>query len=152
VTRVQPAAGMDIADALERLAVAMVGLTTLALNKASPEHDLTFPQWRALLIIGEAADGLRIGEIAARLGVTLPATGRLIRRLERRGLVALAPDAADRRATRARLTVLGDDVRREIVGYRRAAIVEIAGRLGLDGDPRARGLLRLLADAFGAYR
>jgi DNA-binding MarR family transcriptional regulator len=119
------------------IAVGAVGLTTRALARADTGFELTFPQWRALLVLGETEDGARIGEVATRVGVTLPATSRLLRRLERRGLTALAIDAQDRRATRARLTLRGLAVRRSILDHRRAALREIAATLS---EPDLRDL------------
>jgi DNA-binding MarR family transcriptional regulator len=138
-----------LAADLERIAVGAVSLTTQALAQADGGSDLTFPQWRALLILGESEDGARIGQVAARVGVTLPATGRLLRRLERRGLVTLGVDETDRRATRARLTGPGRTVRSTILAHRRAALDEIVKALG-DGDRRdlAAGLAAI-ADAMG---
>ena len=118
-----------LAEYLERIAVGAVGLTTRALAQADAGFELTFPQWRALLVLGEGEDGARIGEVAARVGVTLPATSRLLRRLEQRGLTALAVDDLDRRATRVRLTDLGRDVRTSILTHRRAALREVAAML-----------------------
>jgi DNA-binding MarR family transcriptional regulator len=115
-----------LAADLERIAVGAVSLTTRALAEADTGFELTFPQWRALLVLGEGDDGARIGEVSARVGVTLPATSRLLRRLERRGLVALAVDQQDRRATRARLTDRGRAVREAILAHRRAALREVA--------------------------
>ena len=86
----------SITDDLERIAIGMVGLTTRALAHAESDLELTFPQWRAILVVGADTDGARIGEVAARVGGTIPATSRLLRRLERRGLVTLATDDADR--------------------------------------------------------
>jgi len=123
----QPSSAEDtLTDDLERIAMGVVGLTTRALAMADTGLELTFPQWRALLVLGEGEDGARIGEVAARVGVTLPATSRLLRRLERRGLTALAVDAQDRRATRVRLTDRGSAVRAAILAYRRAAIMDLA--------------------------
>lgn len=42
-----------LADLLERIVLAGVAITTRALSEASPGFDLTFPQWRALLVVGE---------------------------------------------------------------------------------------------------
>ena len=125
-----PARHLAVVDALaadlERIAVGAVSLTTRALAEADTGFELTFPQWRALLVLGEGDDGARIGEVSARVGVTLPATSRLLRRLERRGFVALAVDQQDRRATRARLTDRGRAVREAILAHRRAALREVA--------------------------
>lgn len=124
-----PSAIDALADDLERIAVGAVGLTTRALALADAGFELTFPQWRTLLVLGEDPDGARIGEVATRVGVTVPATSRLIRRLERRGLTSLSVDELDRRATRARLTERGRSVRRTILAHRRAALRQIAAGL-----------------------
>ncbi len=137
-----------LVDALERIVVGAVGLTTRALAEAAPEMELTFPQWRAILILGALPDGARVGEVAARVGVTLPATSRLLRRLEHRGLVSLTTDEADRRATRARLTVRGSDVRGAILDYRRAALHETAKSVREPGSPAPAETIARLAAAF----
>lgn len=124
-----PSATDAIADHLEGIAVGAVGLTTRALAQADAGFELTFPQWRALLVLGEDADGARVGEVATRVGVTVPATSRLLRRLERRGLTTLSVDELDRRATRARLTDRGCSVRAAILGHRRAALREVVSAL-----------------------
>lgn len=133
----------EFADHLERIAVGAVGLTTRALAHADAGFELTFPQWRALLVLGEDADGARVGEVATRVGVTVPATSRLLRRLERRGVATLSVDEGDRRATRARLTDRGRSVREAILRHRRAALEEVVSalhhpeRLDLDKGLRA---------------
>ncbi len=138
-------------DALERIVVGAVGLTTHALAEAAPDIDLTFPQWRAILILGEGADGARVGAVAARVGVTLPATSRLLRRLERRGLVSLATDEADRRATRARLTERGRGVRAAILAYRRASLRAMAAHIAAPEDAGPAETIVRLAAAFEAF-
>jgi DNA-binding MarR family transcriptional regulator len=115
-----------IAESLERIIFAGVALTTVAFSNSQPEVELTFPQWRVLVILGAAPDGLRIAEVARMLGVTLPATSRQLRRLERRGLIAVRPDARDRRASLANLTPEGRAARAAIIEYRRARIEAVA--------------------------
>ena len=138
--------GVDaLADELERVAVGAVGLTTRALAQAETGFELTFPQWRALLVVGEEPDGARIGEVAARVGGTLPATSRLLRRLERRGLTVLSVDELDRRATRARLTDYGRIVREAILAHRRAALREVAAGLAPSEQRRLKDGLRAIA-------
>ncbi|HET7180893.1 MAG TPA: MarR family transcriptional regulator [Candidatus Limnocylindrales bacterium] len=124
----QPA---SLESLLERLVVAGVAITTRALADASDDWELTFPQWRALLIVGEADDGATVSAVAARVGVTVPATSRLLQRLARRGLLNATSDEQDRRATRARLTARGIAVRERIIGRRRALIAERARTLRL---------------------
>ena len=111
--------------------MAGVAITTRALADASDDWELTFPQWRALLIVGEADDGATVSAVAARVGVTVPATSRLLQRLARRGLLNATSDEQDRRATRARLTARGIAVRERIIGRRRALIAERARTLRL---------------------
>lgn len=138
-----------LVDALEQIAFGSVSLTTHALGRAAPGVELTLAQWRAMLVLGEDVRGARISTIADRVGVTLPATGRLVRRLERRGLVTLATDEADRRATRARLTDEGIRVREGIIQARRVLLREIAS--AADPDHRAQGdaLVAAIAAEFG---
>jgi DNA-binding MarR family transcriptional regulator len=145
--RATPArSGVDtLADDLERIAVGAVGLTTRALSLADTGFELTFPQWRALLVLGEEAEGARIGEVAARVGGTLPATSRLLRRLERRGLTALSVDELDHRATRARLTDHGQTVRETILAHRRGVLREIIEALPQPEQRRLEGGLRAIA-------
>ncbi len=141
----------DQVAALERIVMGAVGLTTRSLASAAPSIDLTFPQWRALVILGELEEGARIGAIASRVGVTLPATGRLLRRLERRGIVALATDEDDRRATRARLTQQGLEARAAIIDYRRRVLADIAVGLGAAEAGSVDLVIERLADAFGPF-
>lgn len=140
----------SLADSLERIVFAGVALTTVAISGARPSFDLTFPQWRVLVVLGEAPDGARIGEVARRIGVTLPATGRQLRRLERRGLVTVSRDDRDRRAALARLTLEGQAVREAIVAYRKARIIEVAGPF--ESNRSLGRELERIADAFTHFR
>jgi len=115
-----------LADSIEQIVLGSVGLTARALTEASPDAELTFSQWRALLVVGEAEDGARVGEVAERVAVTPPATSRMLRRLSERGFITLATDESDRRATRARLTARGKEIRSAIVAYRRRALRTLA--------------------------
>jgi DNA-binding MarR family transcriptional regulator len=134
-----------IVDAIERLVFAGVALTTRALSEARADLDLTLAQWRVLVILGEAEDGATVSQVAARIGVTLPATSRQLRRLEQRGLLEIGPDQRDRRATRVRLTSLGRTARDDVVSFRREKIAEIAAELDL--DPGLAWPLTRIADA-----
>jgi DNA-binding MarR family transcriptional regulator len=138
------------ADLLERIVVAGVAITTRALSEARPALDLTFTQWRAMVVVGERAEGARVSEVAARVGVTLPATSRLLRRLAARGLVEISGDAHDRRASRARLTAAGQTARDAILAYRHERIVETVRRA--PPSPAAQAELARLAEAFDVHR
>lgn len=144
VTTSDPVGQSALVAILERISVGAVAMTTRALAEADTgAAELTFPQWRVMMILGDRPDGARVGEVATRVGVTLPATSRLLRRLSGRGLVALATDELDHRATRARLTPEGERVRHAILAHRRRRLEEIASRIG-DGHHEA--LLRDLDD------
>jgi DNA-binding MarR family transcriptional regulator len=108
-----------IVEALERLSVETVGVTTLALTRFEPETELTMRQWRALVLIGSRREGVRVGEIASHLGSAGPSASRLVRRLEDRGLVDTRRDESDRRATNVRLTSGGVGLRDTLVVRRR---------------------------------
>lgn len=135
---------------LERLIVAGVAITTRALAEATPGLDLTFPQWRTLLVVGESPDGATVSEVAARVGVTLPATSRQLRRLSDRGLIEIGPDEHDHRAARARLSTRGNVVRDAILRHRREQIAATAA--GLQIEATALDALIRVADAFDVHR
>ena len=85
-------------DAIDAIIVAGVAMTSSALSHGAAGPELTFPQWRVLVVLSEP-EGLPVTEVSRRIAVTLPATGRQLRRLEERGLLTLQPDALDRRVT-----------------------------------------------------
>ncbi len=145
-----PPADQAVVDLLERIVVGGVAITTRALELATPADgpDLTFPQWRVLLILGATDMGASISAMAARVGVTVPATSRQLRRLAERGLVRIDRSDIDARAARARLTELGVQVRQDIIAARRAELARIAARAGIDRDGVT--VLERIADGFDA--
>jgi DNA-binding MarR family transcriptional regulator len=83
--------------------------------------------------------------------MSLPSTSRLVRRLERRGLVTTERDADDRRATLVRMTRLGRGLRDEVI-HRRRAMME--GAILSHAPNLPRGLapgLAAIARAFDEY-
>lgn len=132
-------------DALERIVFAGVALTTRALSEARADLDLTLAQWRVLVVLGENDDGATVSQVASRIGVTLPATSRQLRRLQRRGLVDVSRDSRDRRATRVRLTSLGHAARDDVISFRRKKIAQAAA--ALDFDPEMAAPLARIAEA-----
>jgi DNA-binding MarR family transcriptional regulator len=132
-----------LVDAIERIIIAGVAMTNAALSSARPGLDLSFQQWRVLVVLGERPNGLAVREISRLIDVTLPATGRQLRRLERRGLVLLEPDQHDRRVTRVRLTDAGLDARASIMSARRQRLATLVGRPPAGRAPSARLLAGL---------
>jgi DNA-binding MarR family transcriptional regulator len=138
----------SVVDWLERIVYAGVAITAAAQQQATRGRELAFTQWRALNLVGECQDGCRISEVAARVRVTVPATSRLLRRLEKRGLMRLEPDERDGRATRARLTEAGAALRADVLASRREQVALVAETVE---DPEsAEMVLREVAAEFEA--
>jgi DNA-binding MarR family transcriptional regulator len=133
-------------EALEQIIMAGVAVTTVALAKAQPGVEFTFTQWRVLVVLGNAGSGITMTQVAERIGVTLPATTRQLRRLAARGFVLLEPDARDRRAIRVRLSESGKAARQSIMAYRRAKIARAAANLSV--SPALRDELARIANRF----
>jgi DNA-binding MarR family transcriptional regulator len=68
---------------------------------------LTPTQGQALALLRASPGGLRLGELAGRLGVTAATTSDSVGALQRKGLVAKAALAGDGRAVLVRLTPAG---------------------------------------------
>ena len=148
-----PTPGVDvlavIGDSLELLIFGAIGLTTFALADASAS-DLTLAQWRALVVIGRDP-GIRVGVLGSRIGMSLPSTSRMVRRLERAGHVTTERDSSDRRATLVHATDAGRRTRNAVIKRRRelmnSAMAGYGSRLPTD---LAQGLAAL-ARAFAPY-
>ncbi len=112
-------AGMDpdLTRQLDRLVVGSVAITARAIADAGA--DLTFVQWRVLLVVGEGPDGATVGEVAARIGSNQSPASRLIARMKGRGLLQSAKADPDGRVTRITLTAAGRDLRENILSLRR---------------------------------
>jgi DNA-binding MarR family transcriptional regulator len=135
----------SVAESLDRIVAAGIALTTVAIAGARPGPELTFPQWRVIVILAAAGEPLRMSQVARGIGVTLPAMTRQLRRMERRGLVGVAPDPSDRRAIVVRLTEAGEEVRAAIIGSR---LAQISARTGpLEAEPSLREALDRAATA-----
>jgi len=141
----------ELADSIEMIVVGAVGLTSRALAEAAPEMDLTFPQWRALVVVGAGSDGVRVGRVAEQIGITSPATGRLLRRLQQRGLITLSTDDDDRRATVARMSPLGEQTRAAIVDYRKRALHSLAEGMPTDERGELARAAAVISDAFAPF-
>jgi DNA-binding MarR family transcriptional regulator len=71
-------------------------------------HDLPLAYFWPLYVVGHADDeSLRVGELAAALGLTVGGTSKIVDRIERLGFLRREPDADDRRAARVVLTAAG---------------------------------------------
>jgi DNA-binding MarR family transcriptional regulator len=87
-------------------------------------------------------DGLRVTDLAERLGVDAPTVTRKVQQLEREGLVARREDPFDRRASRLGLTPEGKRIIAKVLAARRAWLTRLLA--GWDQDDQAQ-FARLLS-------
>jgi DNA-binding MarR family transcriptional regulator len=114
-----------ILEAVDHLAYQLVAITATALSEGVGSLDLTLAQWRVLVVVGERrSNPLRVGDVAARINASLPSTSRILRRLERRGLITTERDERDRRATLVSLTPAGTTARRRVIQARQKRVGE----------------------------
>lgn len=101
---------------------------------------LTLPQTHTLEILGHSPP-LRMKELAAKMGVTTGTLTVTVDRLEKRGLVARAPNESDRRSVMVELTDSGRAVFEEHHKLHLTLTREMAASLDED---EARALARTL--------
>jgi len=118
--------------ALEAVALGSVAVTALAVSAI--ELDLTFVQWRVLVIVGQQSGGATVSEIAGRLGAEISPLSRLVGRLARRGLVTTRKDDRDRRVTRVSLTDAGRAIRERVLRRRRELLAVVLLGIGPIGS------------------
>ena len=140
--------GLSAAGALQAVAFGAVAITTRALQTVGLE--LTFVQWRVLVIVGATDEGLTVSEIAMRLGSELSPTSRLVARMARRGFVTLVKDDVDRRVTRVTLSSAGRAVRQSVIERRLALLVAVLAAAGPLSPDAVAGLQRI-GEAFAQF-
>ena len=94
------------ARSLGRLLNNTTSSTNALANEMLAEYGLTLPQWVLMSALWRR-DGLLVSELSTFSGNLLPATSRIVARMEDAGLVERRPDAQDRRAVRVYLTNKG---------------------------------------------
>jgi MarR family transcriptional regulator, organic hydroperoxide resistance regulator len=134
--------------ALEAVAFGSVAVTTRAIAAAG--LDLTFAQWRVLVVVGEGRNGATVTEIAARLGAEISPVSRLVSRLARRGVVKARKDDQDRRVTRVTVTDEGRELRETVIARRRELLADVLSAAGPIG-PEAEAALERIGAAFRRY-
>ena len=126
-----------------------IGITARAIEQTPEAKDLTLLQWRVLVGAGQPS-GIRIGELAAHLGVSVPSASRLVRRVENRDLVRANRDDDDRRVTTVALLPRGQRLVDAVVGRRRSLIRMALDDVPLEHDHVALTTISLLADQLEA--
>jgi DNA-binding MarR family transcriptional regulator len=138
-----------VLDQLEQLAVELVAVTNAAIFDAGA-GDLSFLQWRTLMVLGSSDEPLRVNELADRASASMPSASRLIRRMERRGLVSISRDPNDGRGRRIALTDDGEALRRSVIARRRTLIEQ--SLIGLAHDPGLAAGLELVVARMAHWR
>jgi len=91
-------------------------------------------------------DGVRLGVLRRRLGITPSTLTRNLQRLRARGLVSVAADASDRRASVVALTELGRRAAADLVRQEECFAASVVAALGPSGAGEVLAALeRLLA-------
>ena len=137
----------DLVGVLERLVVGSVAITARAI--AAADAELTFMQWRVLLVVGERDEGRAVGEIAMRLGAHASPASRVVSRLKRRGLVRTDKGDIDRRVVCVRLTEAGRDLRARVLDRRGRDIADVLDIVSV--TPEESEALARLAQAFEPF-
>ena len=137
----------NLPDSLERLVVGSVAITARAIVAADAE--LTFVQWRVLLVVGEREDGQAVGEIATRIGAHASPASRVVSRLKRRGLVSTGKGDLDKRVVCVRLTAAGRDLRARVLDLRRRDLADVLEVVSM--TPEESEALARLAQAFEPF-
>ncbi|HTT86799.1 MAG TPA: MarR family transcriptional regulator [Acidimicrobiales bacterium] len=97
--------------------------------------------------LSRESDGLRITDLAERLGVDAPTVTRKVQQLEREGLVARHVDPGDRRASLLVLTAEGQRTIDRVLTARRAWLTRLLDGWHDDDQDRFGHLLSRFAEA-----
>ncbi len=131
--------------ALEALVIHGGAMTARALQAHPETSGFSVTQYR-LYVHVVTADGLRVGDLARRIGARPQTTTRLIQRLVSRGLVTTERSQQDRRVVLVRATLRGIDLWTAISQRRRDQIRDALG--DLQADENAASLLQEIVVRF----
>jgi len=137
--------GVSDTDLIDRLGTVLYGLLVAGADRWA-RVDLTMPQLKVLLILGERGSA-RVSWLAEQMAVSPPNITGILDRLERRGWITRSADRADRRVVRV---VLSEDGRGVIRALCLASAERSTARLGGLSTSARRDLLRALDDLAAA--
>src|SRR6476469_8188291 len=100
------------------------------------ELGLSLTQVKALWLLETIEEPVTVGDVAERLGLSLPAASRTVEGLLRKGWVERREDEQDRRVRRVSLTASGRAVAGRITAARMQGLEAFAA--SLDDEQRAR--------------
>lgn len=115
-------------------------------------HDLPLAHFELLHLLGDAGTGgLRIGEVAQRLRITVGGASKLVDRVEASQLIQREPDPGDRRASRVALTPRGRVVLETAIGSYATGLADVLDTVLTEADQQhLHVLVRRLLDALTA--
>jgi DNA-binding MarR family transcriptional regulator len=117
--------GVAWATDLIRLEIALWDRLDARLQES---HELPLAFFESLLFVSRAPrGGMRVGDLARALHVTVGGTSKLVDRIERAGLIARETDPDDRRASRVVLTAAG---KRKLTAALKSYEAEVGSILG----------------------
>lgn len=111
-----------------------------------PLMQLPMAQLRCLHTVS-AHDGLRMQELADRMGIKLPAVSQMVDRLVRKGLVERIEDASDRRVVRVRSTTCSQNLMAAHKAQRLKRLQDVLSQMPPESVERVIAGLNDLADA-----
>jgi DNA-binding MarR family transcriptional regulator len=86
--------------------------------REASELELTFTQFKTLMLLAHDPDQLSVKDVSDRLGISFPATSRAVEPLVQRGIVERTEDPLDRRVKRVRTTKQGDRLVERLIATR----------------------------------
>lgn len=134
-------------DAVESLAAALMEVAPLIMREIRTRmrqhrgEGLSVPQFRALGYV-RRHPACSLTAVADHLGLSLPATSRLVEALVAGGLVVREPSASDRRYVTLRLSAEGERIQ---ATARAAALKSLAARLESLDPAQREGIAQALA-------
>lgn len=116
-----------------------------ALGRFQQSHGLSVAQVKALGVLGQ--ERRTVGEVAERLGVSMPAASEIVDRLVEAGYAERDVNPANRRQVLVRSTPAADTMKRELQALRRAQLRTALDRLPPAERPIFVRSLEALVDA-----
>jgi DNA-binding MarR family transcriptional regulator len=123
--KVSPARKQSSAPSPPALARQLLGFFRFAWTRGDSEFmreaselELTFTQFKALMLLAHEPEALSVKDVSDRLGISFPAASRAVEPLVKRGFVERAEDPVDRRVKRVRTTKDGDRLVERLIATR----------------------------------
>ena len=145
----QPNSGEPVDDLVDALMTASRALLAVsARSLATVDEDVTLPQYRALVVLGQHGPR-RAVDLAAALSVTPPTATRMCDRLAGKSLVVRDRSDEDRRAVSVSLSSAGRQLVSEVTARRRAELRAVLAQMPSEHRAAVVHGLRRFAEAAG---